>query len=86
MSVRGLWVFFAPKKAGSEESAKVLFARRFPLVERRQKQFASKHECEYFPLPSDKDVLMSVVKQACSDENKVLLRVVCRGVLFSLTL
>ena len=72
MSVRALWVFLAPKKAtGSEQGFKVLFSRRFPLVERRQKQFASKHECEHFPIPSDKDVLVAVAKQACSDESKV---------------
>ena len=79
MSVRALWVFFAPKKTGREQSAKVLFSRRFTLVERRQKQFASKQECEHFPIPSDKDVLVAVTKQACNDENKVLLRVARAG-------
>ena len=73
MSVRALWVFLAPKKTRSEESSKVLFSRRFPLAEKRQKQFASKHECEHFPVPSDKDVLTSVSKQACRDETKVML-------------
>ena len=73
MSVRAVWVFLAPKKARSEESSKVLFSRRFPLAEKRQKQFASKHECEHCPIPTDKDVLTSVSKQACSDETKVML-------------